>query len=55
MLQMKFMNTFCEIGLRWMPQKAFDDESTLVQVMALCLTGDKPLSEPMMAYSTDTY
>ena len=35
--RIKFMSTFCEIAHRWMPQKTFDDKSTLVQVMAWCL------------------
>ena len=34
--RIKFVSTFCEIGLRWMPQNTFDDKSTLVQVMAWC-------------------
>ena len=32
----KFMNTFGEISLTLMPQLAFGDQSTLVQVMAWC-------------------
>ena len=28
----------CEFALRWMPQNTFGDKSTLVQVMAWCLT-----------------
>ena len=37
MLRIKFIGTFCEIALiMWMPQKPFDDKSTLVQVMAWC-------------------
>ena len=34
-LQIKIMSS-CEIALIWMLQNAFDDESTLVQVMAWC-------------------
>ena len=30
-----------------MPQKTFDDKSTLVQVMGLVALDNKPLSEPM--------
>ena len=36
MLQAKFMSTSCETALRWMPQNTFNDQSTLVQVMAWC-------------------
>ena len=32
----KIMNACCDIALWWMPQNTFDDESTLVQVMAWC-------------------
>ena len=32
------MNISCETALRYMPQKFTDDQSTLVQVMAWCLT-----------------
>ena len=32
----KFMGVSCEIRVRWMPQNTFDDQSTLVQVMAWC-------------------
>ena len=34
MLLIKFMSTFHEIALMWLPQNTFDDKSTLVQVMA---------------------
>ena len=34
MLQIKFMSTWYEIALRWMPQDTFDGNSTLLQVMA---------------------
>ena len=35
-LSIKLMTTLCEIALRWMAQNTFDDNSTLVQVMAWC-------------------
>ena len=38
MLWIKFMGISCEIALRWKPQITFDDYSTLVLVMARCLT-----------------
>ena len=34
---------------------AIDNKQPLVQIMALHRTGDKPLSEPLMAYLTDIY
>ena len=33
---------------------AIDDKSVLVQVMACCRTGDKPLPEPMTTQFSDT-
>ena len=35
-LRIKFMNTSCEIAVRRMLLSTFDDESTLVQIMAWC-------------------
>ena len=34
---------------------SINNNSVLIQIMALCWTGTKPLSEPMMAYFTDLY
>ena len=34
MLEIKFLSTFCEIALRWMPQDTFVDRPALVQAMA---------------------
>ena len=34
---------------------AFDNTSTLVEVMAWCLSSDKPLPEPVMNQFTDAY
>ena len=34
MLHIKFMNSFCGIAQRWMPQNIFEGKSTLVHVMA---------------------
>ena len=49
MLQIKFMNIPAEIlPLRWMPQNAFDDKSTLIQVNGLVPSGTKSLPEPML-------
>ena len=37
-----------KISLKYAPQGQIDHESTLVQVMAWYLTGDRPLHEPML-------
>ena len=36
MLQIKLMNTLCEIALSWIPKNTFDHKLLLVQVMAWC-------------------
>ena len=38
-----------EISLKFVPRSPIDNKLALVQVMAWCRTGDKPLYEPMMA------
>ena len=54
-----FMNEkFCisiQISLKFVPKGPIDNKSALVQVMACCITGDKPLSEPMLTRFADTY
>ena len=35
-LQMDSLSTSCEIALIWIPHNLIDDESTLIQVMAMC-------------------
>ena len=37
------------IWLKFVPEGPIDNNTTLVQIMAWRQTGDKPLSEPMMA------
>ena len=37
-----------KIALKFVPYGSIDNESSLVQVMTWCQTGDKPLTEPMM-------
>ena len=39
------------IPLKFLPKDLIDNKSTLVQVMAWCRTGDKPLPEPMLPSS----
>ena len=36
------------ISLEFVPEDPIDNKSALVQVMALCQRGDKPLPEPIM-------
>ena len=54
-----FMNEkFCiliPISLKFVPKGLIDNMSALVQVMAWCLTGDKPIPEPVMTHFTDAY
>ena len=54
-----FMNEkFCisiQISLKFIPEGPIDNKSTLFQVMACRLTGDKPLPEPMLTQFTDAY
>ena len=42
---------FCiliQISLKFVPKGPINNKSALVQVMAWCWTGDKPLTEPML-------
>ena len=43
------------ISLKFFPEVSIYHKPALVQIMAWCLTCDKPLFEPMMAYFTDAY
>ena len=43
------------ISLNLVPRSQIDNKPSLVLVMAWRRTGDKPLSEPMMAQFTDAY
>ena len=46
---------FVKISLKFVPKGLIDNKPALVQIMAWGLTGDKPLSEPVMAFLTDAY
>ena len=49
---------FCiliRISLKFVPKGPINNIPTLVPIMACCLIGDKPLSEPMLTQSTDSY
>ena len=44
-----------EILQKFVPKCPFDNNTALVQIMAWCRIGDKPLSEPMLTRFTDAY
>ena len=44
-----------QISLKLVPRSPIDNKPALVQVMAWCRTGDKPLPEPMLTQFTDAY
>ena len=44
-----------EMSLKFVPKGPINNIPSLVQVMAWCRTGDKPLSEPMMIQFNDAY
>ena len=49
---------FCiliRILLKFVPKGPIDDKSALVQVMAWCWAGDRPLTEPMLTQLNDAY
>ena len=50
--QMHFLETciLIQISLKFIPECPTDNESALVQVMAWCRTGDKPLPLPVQRY-----
>ena len=43
------------ISLRYVSRRPIDKKPALVQVMAWCRTGHKPLPEPMLTKFTDAY
>ena len=46
---------FIQISLKFVPKGPIDNKVALVQVMAWCRTGDKPLPEPMLTQFSDAY
>ena len=44
-----------QISLKFVPRGPLSNNPALVQIMAWCRTGDKPLSEPKMAPGTGAY
>ena len=43
------------ISLKFVPKSPIDNTPALVQVMAWCRIGNKPLPEPMLTQFADTY
>ena len=43
------------ISPKFVPTSAINNKPVLVQVMAWCRTGNKPLPEPMLTQFTDAY
>ena len=43
------------ISMKFVPKGSINDIQALVQIMAWRRPGDKPLSEPMVAWVTDAY
>ena len=58
-IQMHFINEndriLIQISLKFVHMSLIDNKPALVQVMAWCRRGDKPLPEPMLTWFTDTY
>ena len=52
---MKMLEFSIQFSLQFVPQGPVDKKSALVQVMASCLFGSKPLPEPMLTQFTNTY
>ena len=44
-----------QISLEFVPRSAIYNKPVLVQVMASCRTGNKPLPEPMLTQFTEAY
>ena len=44
---------FIQISLKLVSNGSLNNKSALVQIMAWCRSGNKPLSEQMMVYLTD--
>ena len=47
--------TSIKISMKCVPRGPIDNMLALVQIMAWCRAGDKPLSEPMLVYVADAY
>ena len=44
-----------KISLKFVPEGPINNNTVLVQIMACCLLGDKPLSDPMLIQFSDAY
>ena len=49
------LSYFIQISLKFIPKGLIDSKAALVQVMAECQTGDRPLAEPMLTQFTNAY
>ena len=49
------MRTLIQLSLKFVPKGTIDNKSALLQVMAWCVFGAKPLPEPMRTQFTDEY
>ena len=52
---MKIIKFRFRISLKFVPSSAIDNKPALVQVVAWCRTGDKPLHEPMLTHIIDAH
>ena len=46
---------FIQISSNFVPKDQINNDPALVDILAWWLSGDKPLSEPMVAHSTNAY
>ena len=44
-----------KISLKFVPKGPVNNIPALMQILARCWPGDKPLTEPMIVFLTDTY
>ena len=51
----KNLSISIQISLKFVPRGSNDNKSAVVEVMAWCGTGDKPLPEQMLTQFTDAY
>ena len=50
-----FINEKFRMPLKFIPRCPIDNNQALVKIIVSCWLGDKPLSEPMLAWFTDAY
>ena len=52
---MEMIRDLIQISLKFVSRSPIDNKPEVIQAMAWCWIGDKPLSEPMLAQFTDAY